>query len=63
MNKLMLVDVDGVVLQWGLTFGSYIKDNYQEIRTNLWNQSKFFWASLIAVAVYGKIGIVMLKFF
>ena len=26
MNKLILVDVDGVVLQWGWAFGAYIKD-------------------------------------
>ncbi len=42
---------------------SHIQQNYLEIKTNLWSQSKFFWASLLAVAVYGKIGIVMLKFF
>ena len=41
----------------------HVKENINEIITNLWNQSKFFWASLLAVAVYGKIGIVMLKFF
>ncbi len=42
---------------------SFNKENYNEIKTNLWSQSKFFWASLLAVAVYGKVGIVMLKFF
>ncbi|MEE9572674.1 MAG: hypothetical protein V3W20_06500 [Candidatus Neomarinimicrobiota bacterium] len=26
MNKLILVDVDGVVLQWGWAFGAYIKN-------------------------------------
>ena len=26
MNKLILVDVDGVVLQWGWAFGEYIKN-------------------------------------
>ncbi len=25
MNKLILVDVDGVILQWGMAFGAYIK--------------------------------------
>lgn len=41
----------------------HVKENISEIKINLWNQSKYFWASLLAVAVYGKIGIVMLKFF
>ncbi len=41
----------------------HLKKNFYVIKTNLWSQSKFFWASLLAVAVYGKIGIVMLKFF
>lgn len=38
-------------------------ERFSDIKTKLWSQSKFFWASLLAVAVYGKVGIVMLKFF
>lgn len=36
---------------------------YRDLKTKLWSQSKSFWASLLAVAVYGKISVLMLGYF
>ena len=67
MTAFSMLHLIFLIVKSGVISGKEVLVNYQNnftlLRSNLWSQSKFFWASLLAIAVYGKVGIVMLKFF
>jgi len=61
LHLFYLIHKSGAITWFGKEVWN--RNLYRDLKTKLWGQSKFFWASLLAVAVYGKISVLMLGYF